>query len=87
MIKCPTCGIDRELYGGNCECNQLQPEWDEVREDEIRLFYGDLNKDLENIELWYLMEKYLYIALGSKSPVRIKCRKGKILIERIGGKK
>lgn len=58
-----------------------KPEWDEVVEDEMRKYGLNLASHVEpeKTEMTELFRKYF----GDSIPVRIKCRRGAILIERI----
>ena len=62
------------------------PEWDKVVEDTLiaEKTNDGLKMDGEKNSLTWLMGLYI-TGMNKSIPVRIKCRKGAILIERIGG--
>ena len=63
-----------------------QPEWDEVLDSKIFTFRIDHSgyemAETTDVYLSELVRKYIGIEM---SPVRIKCKKGAILIERLKG--
>ena len=86
-MKCPKCGMrdasvaSSQPYCRNCM--KSQPEWDEVVYSEIYTIRTQDGYEIAGtIEIYLadLVRKYFGI---DSIPVRIKCRKGAILIERI----
>lgn len=90
-IKCPTCKklkYENEWHGIMCDCYNLgltlkQPEWDEVVKDEVWILNTNEGMLINCYYNGLASLTHKYLGEGTKIPVRIKCAKGKILIERI----